>query len=356
MQVSLNPEFDRVLERFEAWWNRQIIDRPLVSIGVQPIRPPASMTEHHGSLRERWMDAEYQIESVRREFESGIYLAETLPVYMPNLGPEVCATVFGCGLEFGQHTSWSKPIVENIREVMNLKPDLENAYWQTLRRMTRLSLEAGRGRWLTAMTDLHTNGDLLASLRDPQELCIDIMDDPEGVRLACEHVTGSFATMYEDLGLPIATAGQPSTGWTPVLHNGRMYIVSCDFICMISPDAFERTILPSIVQEMRYLDRSLFHLDGPGALKHLDALLACEELDALQWVYGAGGGRASDWIEVYRKAQGKGKALQVICADIPDALCVMEHLKPEGVWLSVGGRCLAEEARRFIDRVAMWVG
>ncbi len=28
---------------------------------------------------------------------------------------------------------------------------------------------------------------------------------------------------------------------------------------------------------------SPFHLDGPGALKHLDALLELDELDAVQW-------------------------------------------------------------------------
>jgi hypothetical protein len=32
---------------------------------------------------------------------------------------------------------------------------------------------------------------------------------------------------------------------------------------------------------------SLFHLDGPGALKHLDSLLELDALDGIQWVSGA---------------------------------------------------------------------
>ena len=34
-------------------------------------------------------------------------------------------------------------------------------------------------------------------------------------------------------------------------------------------------------------DAPIFPLDGPGAVRHVDALLEGEELDAIQWVPGA---------------------------------------------------------------------
>jgi hypothetical protein len=205
------------------------------------------------------------------------------------------------------------------------------------------------------MPDLHTNGDLPAALRDPQEMCLDLADDLQGVRAACDYVTaGAYQLMYDDLWRRIEAAGQACTTWTPHLHAGRAYVTSCDFICMISPEMFRKTILPSIVWEMRFLERNIFHLDGPGALRHLDDLLAQPELDALQWIYGAGRGPGRKWIEVYRRAQAAGKGLQLVCDDIEDAKAIAERLRPEGVWFCPGGSYSRQEAEAFIRWTDRW--
>jgi hypothetical protein len=133
-----------------------------------------------------------------------------------------------------------------------------------------------------------------------------------------------------------------------------MYYVSCDFICMISPEMFAPTILPAIRWEIDQLGHSIFHLDGPGALKHLDALLAIPRLDAIQWVYGAGATSAKDWISVYRRIQSAGKSIEVQAADIADARVVMENVRPEGVWLCLGGSYTGEQARAFLKEVGRW--
>jgi hypothetical protein len=128
------------------------------------------------------------------------------------------------------------------------------------------------------------------------------------------------------------------------------------FICMISPRQFQECILPAILDEMRYLERNIFHLDGPGALQHLAVLLDLRELDGLQWVYGAGHGPAARWIDVYRQAQTAGTCLQVICDDLRDAAAVAERLRPEGVWLDVGGEYPADEVNAFVRDVERWAG
>jgi len=259
-----------------------------------------------------------------------------------------------CELEVGETTSWSKPVAGSCREILELQADLDNTYWRTIRQMTDLSLERGGGRWLTGITDLHTGADLVAALRDPQELCFDIADDVDSVRAACEHVTRYYPTVYEDLYGRLAAAGQPAVTWLPCLHSGRAYVTSCDFICMISPEMFERAILPSIVEEMRYLDRNIFHLDGPDALRHLDTLLSLGELDGLQWVFGAGNEPSSKWIDVYRKAQAAGKCLQILADSIAEAKAIAEQIRPEGAWFSIGGAHGREEAEAFIRWLERW--
>jgi hypothetical protein len=302
------------------------------------------------------MDVDYVLDCVEARVGAGIYLGDTVPVYMPFLGPEVCATLFGADLQFRDDvTSYSIPAVSNVRDIMGMEPDFDNLYWTTLRRLTDQSLERGRGRWITGVTDLHTNGDLLAALRDPQNLCLDCAEDLEGVRLACEHVTDWFAPIFEDLHQRIASAGQPCTTWTPALARGRWYTISCDFICMISPSMFQQAILPSIEREMEHMQENLFHLDGPGALRHLDTLLELPQLNGVQWVYGAGAGPASRWIEVYQRIQAAGKCLQIVgYSGLDEFKAVAPYLKCQGVWFWPLGQFRQDEAEKFIRWSQRW--
>jgi hypothetical protein len=354
-ELKYKPDFAKVMERFEAWWQCQIIDRPLTSIWAKSDKEPNwPAKKTHATVRDRWMDVEHSVACHEAAMDAALFPAECIPLYFPNVGPEVTATAFGCDLEFNDWTSYSKPVCGNIRDVLKLRPNLDNPYWNAIRKATDLSLSRGAGKWITALTDLHTNGDLLASLRDPQNLCMDLLDDPEGVRLACEHITRFYAEMYEDLYKRIAAAGQPATTWINSPHYGPFYASSCDFICMISPKQFQELILPSIAKENEYLERNIFHLDGPGALKHLDALLSDGKLTGLQWVAGAGQGPGRKWVHVLKQAQDAGKCLQILCDDMTDAKAIAEHIRPEGAWFCVGGQYSQQEVDDFIKWLDRW--
>jgi hypothetical protein len=355
MQLEHKPDFDKVLARFEAWWACELVDRPLVTMSVKPPKPgPALPVKKHATERERWFDVEYALDRLEASLPHRVFFAESYPAYMPNLGPEICSTLFGAELEFGPATTWSVPAARSCAEIVKMKPDFENPYWKAIRRATDLSLARGRGRWITGITDLHTNGDLPASLRDPQQFAVDLAEDLDAATAAVEHVTQFFPAIYDDLWARVRAAGQPSSTWAPALHAGRSYVTSCDFICMISPAMFQRAILPSIVREMRFLERNYFHLDGPGALRHLDALLALPELNGLQWIYGAGNGPARKWMEVYKRAQAAGKCLQIACEDLADAEAFVGELKPEGVWFTIGGAYSIDQAKSFVRKSERW--
>ncbi|MEX0777905.1 MAG: hypothetical protein WD042_19560 [Phycisphaeraceae bacterium] len=354
LPVERKPDSALALARFEAWWHGRVLDRPPVTIYVKPAVDRRRVAKSHATLRDRWLDVDYQLDRFEAEYEASTYLAETFPIFFPNIGPEICATVFGCELEFSEHSSWAQPIASSCRQILDIEPNLDNQYWNTIRQLTQRSLARGKGRWITAITDLHTNGDLLASLLDPQELCVEMADDAASVRAACDYVTRSFGLMYDDLWAPIAATGSPCTSWTRTMHQGRYYPVSCDFLCMISPEMARDAIMPSIIEETRFLERSIFHLDGPNALKHLDALLAIPTLHAVQWLYGAGSEPASRWIDVYQRIQAGGKSLQLISENLEDAKAVAAHLTPGGVWFTPMGHYDRAEAQAFIDWTAKW--
>ncbi|MBQ9854911.1 MAG: hypothetical protein IJO53_01850, partial [Clostridia bacterium] len=59
------------------------------------------------------------------------------------------------------------------------------------------------------------------------------------------------------------------------------------------------------------LNHTIYHLDGIGQLNHLDSLLTLENLDAVQWVFGAGKPGPMSWLYVYRKIMDAGKRIML---------------------------------------------
>lgn len=340
-ELQLKPDFGRTIDRFAAWWNCALIDRPPVTLrAAAGSRVQRRARPEPPTLRRRWMDVQYVVETAVAEMSRQIYPGDSFPIFWPNLGPEITATLFGCPLEFGPATSWSSPVVHTPQQwhtIIATPPDFTNPYWQTLEAMMRYALEICDQRFIVGITDLHGNYDILAALRDPQALCEDILDHPELIRQAGRHVADAYVAAFQRQYAMVESVGFGSTCWTSLYHPGSAYVPSCDFWCMVSPAIARDLILPDILREMQPLERSIFHLDGPQALRHLDLLLELPQLHAVQWVFGEGHGPAAAWVDVYRRILQAGKAVQVLAESPADALAVLEVLGPRGVWLTVGG-------------------
>jgi hypothetical protein len=103
---------------------------------------------------------------------------------------------------------------------------------------------------------------------------------------------------------------------------------------MIGRGPFERLFLPDIARQAAAVKRAVYHLDGPGCTRHLDALLSLPELDAIQYTPGVENPSALPWIEMFRKIQASGKSLLVICP-AGEVLALCDALSPQGLGLLV---------------------
>jgi uncharacterized 2Fe-2S/4Fe-4S cluster protein (DUF4445 family) len=355
LELEYKPDAGLGLQRMEAWWNGAILDRPAFQVCAPLVDRAPLPTRQHACLRDRWLDVEYVVACGAARCANTYWGGDILPAFWPNLGPEILTAALGAELVFGETTSWSQPILTEWSDLSHLVLDPENLYVRTILEMTRLGVEVGRGKFVVGLTDLHPGGDLAASLRDPQQLCVDLLEEPERVRQLMEHLRPSFFQFYELQRRILLDAGQTlTTSWLPLFTDGRYYIPSCDFSCMVSPALFQEFFLPEIADEIAWLDRSIYHVDGPNALRHLDALLSIERLNAIQWVWGAGQGPASRWIPLFQQIQRKGKSLH-ISTDPEDLEPLMEALHPEGVMLSTHAASV-DEADAMIARVSRWSG
>ncbi len=356
---DLKPDFEHVFERYEAWWHCQIVDRPLVAIAfsVPEAHRLAPPDRQPPTIRDQWLDTEYVVATHEARLQNTVHYADALPIAYPNLGPEVFSAFYGCELEFGPTTSWSKPILTDWskQSLSQLRLDTDNFYFRKLNELTDALLEAAKDTFIVGYTDLHGGGDAIAAFRDPQQLLFDTIEHPDAIKRLCDTVTTDFLSVYDHFHQKLSAAGMPSTTWLPVTGKGKCHVPSNDFSCMIADDVFEDLFVPGIIRECRHMDRCIYHLDGPQALRYLDRLLEIPEIHAIQWVAGAGRNYWADWIHVYQRIQAANKAMQIPSVPAEDLDLMCQSLHPQGVWISsITGIENQHDADAALARIAKW--
>ncbi len=125
-----------------------------------------------------------------------------------------------------------------------------------------------------------------------------------------------------------------------------------DVSCLVSKGMFDEYFLPFIGQQTLWAERTVYHLDGPAAIRHLDSLLSLPRLTAVQWVAGAGAPSAAHWIPLARGVLAAGKRRLLDC-EPGEVRTLVQELGNEGLMLST--RCASEEeARGLLASMPRW--
>ena len=342
------------LHRQSAFWNQAIIDRPVVCIEVKkPSKNNNTLVSNHNNYAERWLDTNYQVESALAAVADTQYFGDALPIASPNLGPDFFSSCYGGELRFMEDTSFIEPFLADWADVPTLFFNKKNRYFMKLEELYTAFLDAGNSIFYTGMPDIHPGGDCLVGFRGPLALNYDVVDHAAELKQALAFVTRDFLSTFDHYYEKLQNKNQPITGWPRVVSRYKWHIPCNDFSCMISRTMFEELFLDELINEMKVMEKNMYHLDGPGALQHLDLLLTVKELDAVQWVYGAGNGRASDQLPIYQKIQNAGKGIQLPEVYADEVEFLIENLKPEGVWMQVIVDD-PETAQSVMKRVATW--
>jgi len=354
MPINKIDDWEMRINRQDAFWDKAVLDRPVVCIEVtnSPSLFPYPKNRHP-TLAERWTDVSYQTETVLAKVKNTTYLGDALPTANPNLGPDFFCACFGGTLHFQEDTSYIEPFLSNWSDFQDFSFSKTNEYFLKMEELYLAFLEAGKGEFYTGWTDIHTGADGLVGFRGPMNMNFDVIDNSSEVKQALVQITKDFFTLYDHYFTKLTNSNQAITGWPGIVSSRKWHVPSNDFSCMISNNMFEEIFLKPLIEEMLHMEKNLYHLDGPGALTHLDTLLDIKELDAVQWVYGAGNGRASDHLHIYRKIQKAGKGIQ-LTEVFPDELeIITESLSPEGVWMKVTAGS-QDEADSILKKISSW--
>jgi len=351
MELATKPNFRETKERWRAFWSREVLDRPICLItgprfGMNPPERPPYMAE-------AIEDPVRVAEGVCAAAEGRFWLGEAIPERDPSFGPDQYAAFLGGKLERAPDaiaTSWSVPVIESWHDAPPLRLDPKNAIWQKMLKVAETYARVGEGRFLVSVIDLHSNMDALSGLRGPQQLMLDLHDCPEMIDKAMAEARATYQPVYDGLfaASKMDERGSVAMG---MYCDGKHAIVQSDVICMLSPEQFRRWVLPALEEETSFLDHSVMHYDGPGALVHLDDVLALPKLDIIQWVPGAGAAPLPEWMDLYRRIQRAGKAV-VLWGSADEIKHFHRELRPDLVLYNTyaGSEQEAEDLLAWLER------
>ncbi|MHB9024042.1 MAG: hypothetical protein ACYC7E_07670 [Armatimonadota bacterium] len=348
-------DWERVRQRWEAFWELAIIDRPIVLAsaplpGVEPWTPPAEMTPE-----QRALDAEYLFTAFESGVKSTYFCGDSFPCYTPYLGAGVLAGYLGSPVEFAATTTWFHPAITSLENTPLPSLDPANRYWQATVELTREAAARAQGQYIVGITDLGGVTDVLASLLGTEALLFAMLETPEEVARWLAHLTRVWLQAYRTL-VDLLPADNGTRGWLGYWSPKLSYPLQNDYSCMISPDLFRELCIPELEVQTAAMDHAFYHLDGPGATKHLDALLDLPRLRAIQWQPGTGGGTATEWLPLLKRIQAAGRGLFIDVRPY-EFNTLMAELRPEGVICRVIGDANAtpEDAEGYVAYLSRWV-
>lgn len=309
-------DWEQTKGRWEQYWRQSNPGTPLMYlIGEKPGAVPLPEVLKAKSVDDQYRNAARKVASFRHYCQNHVFLMDSFPNLSLDFGPGSLAGYLGCEIVFKPDTVWFEPFVKDWAAIPDFRFDPDNVWWKEHYRLLSDAKALAGDDFYVDIPDLMENMDVLASMRGAQELIFDMMDEPEEVDRRIRQIEDVYFEYYDRFYELVRSRQDHGSCYTvfQIWGEGRIAKLQCDFSALLSPQQFRQFIQGSLRRQTARLDRVLYHLDGPDAIKHVDALMEIKEIDALQWTSGDHGpdGTLPEWDVIYDKVRKAGKSLWI---------------------------------------------
>lgn len=340
-------------KKFKSWWAGELKEQPIIQVTSPRRKINNKYSWDIWTLIRYRSNPAIAIAEFEKYCQNTFFGGESFPNFWINLGPGCMAAYLGVTPRITQDTVWIEDS-KDWKELWQLKIAPDNAWWKLTREVASLAVEKGAGKFFVGMPDMGGPMDIAASLRGTNNLLSDLMENPESVKKLTSQILELWFHYYDNLYQIIHAKMKGVSSWMGIWSPKRWYPIQCDFSAMISPKMFEEFVIPDLEKQCRYLDHTIYHLDGPEQITHLDLLLDIPELDGIQWSPGAANPPvgSSKWFPLYRRIQKRNKLLVLLGIARGDIELLLSEISPYGLLLSVN--CDSEEAKELLKNVDAW--
>ncbi len=376
---SYKPDWDEAKRRLTAMWYGERLDRPCISVqaprngsggGVSREtewrnRPaasaqallkeaePVSLPEP-ASAEELWMDIPYRLALTRQKLTTTWWGGESIPSCFHQAGWVLC---LGGTPRFSRDTIWFETRAVDFRQPSPFRHDPENPWTRRYEKFyLALCAEAGRDGFLVGGPGGLPANDLLSMHMGTQEFLTALMDESDWMAAAI--LQGGrdqiqARSHVQSLASPRHDFWYGNAGWMPFWAPEPFNSQQSDVSCMLSPEMYERFVLPELDLYGNEYGALWYHLDGGDARQHLPRLLSLPYLRVLQYTAAPfEPPNGPDHLEFYKHVQAAGKIVHIqVSANNVEPL--VRELDPSllmlDTWCST-----PEEGEQLLEQCPKW--
>lgn len=317
--------------------------------GVQP-HADVAMPPAPRDLNQKWFDPEWRADYLDWYVAHSSLMADMLPVANTQLGPGSLAAILGGVFEGGEDTIWIHPN-PNYSDDIVFNPNHPN--YLLHKDLLKACRQKAQGHYYVGMPDLMEGLDVLAAIKGTDQVLLDTVMQPEMLEHQMQQINDIYFQVFDELYDIIREGDEMAfcyfSSWAP----GKMSKLQSDISTMISVDDYRRFVQPFIREQCQKIDYTLYHLDGVGAMHHLDALLEIKELNAIQWTPGVGEpqGGSPKWYDLYKKILAHGKSIMACWVTLDELRPLLDNIGGDGVHLEMDfhNEQEVEQAIRIIE-------
>ncbi|QUI24815.1 hypothetical protein HZI73_22035 [Vallitalea pronyensis] len=313
----IHGTIDEKKDRLTKWWHGHGLGRPAMHLTMMD---KDYSLNYQGECPKGDIHPKYTFKSMayrlyleEKNLYNKIYYGEAIPCCDADLAAGVLALFLGChGIE-KKDTVWIEADFEH-HDTIPIQIDPDNFYYQFFWRL-QTHLKEKYGDLACGFPDLIEGIDIYAAMGGTQNTLFDIVDCPDKLLRTIEKIDEAYLHYYDNIYEKIKDSRGGSMFW--IWAPGKISKVQCDISAMLSPDMFNQFTMPTLKKIIQHMDYSIYHLDGPDATRHIDAILSIDELDVVQWTPGASsdmlscGTYHSRWYPMYHKIIEAGKKIML---------------------------------------------
>ena len=334
------------------WWNHKGIILNMWEHFQEGVKPHADIPapKPYRDLNQRWFDPQWRAEYLDWYVAHSSLMADMLPVANTQLGPGSLAAILGGVFEGGEDTIWIHPD-PNYSDDIVFNPQHPN--YLLHKELLKACKAKAQGHYYVGMPDLMEGLDVLAAIKGTDKVLLDTVMQPEVLEHQMQQINDIYFQVFDELYDIIREGDEMAfcyfSSWAP----GKMSKLQSDISTMISVDDYRRFVQPFIREQCQKIDYTLYHLDGVGAMHHLDALLEIKELNAIQWTPGVGEpqGGSPKWYDLYKKILAGGKSIMACWVTLDELRPLLDNIGGDGVHIEMDfhNEREVEQAMKIVD-------
>ena len=332
------------VERYEAFWSRDVVTRPLIGFSIKSWFPldefaASRKWQSRDVLTPEMIDPEAFMEDQERLLQEGEAMDDDIlrgaspsqaVFWMDGMLGSTLRILPGSVLGQEQMLSWDR--------LARIRLDQEDPWFRKYVEFGETLVKRSNGRFPVSHGALVGPTDLFAAFRGHGQSLIDLHDEPEKSRDALWRFARIFREITEEFWrrTPLFREGYFDAQyqlWT----RGPIIRMQEDAVAVYSPRLYLDFVQPIDRYLARQFAGSFMHLHSTSMFL-LDFILEIEELHCLQVNYEVSSGGPDIWgmIPHFKKIQAANRALIVRGSFTPDEMRAMvDALDPRGLYLYI---------------------